>query len=39
MWLDTSKEATFFSTFGIESNALPKVVVLNPAKRKRYLIH
>ena len=25
--------------FGIDENSLPKVVVMNPGKRKRFLIH
>ena len=39
MWLDASKEANFFKMFDIAEGDLPKVVILNPGKRKRFLIH
>ena len=39
MWLNASTEPTFFNVFGLEESSLPKVVVLNPSKRKRFLVH
>ena len=39
MWLDASKEPEFYSMFGLTDDALPKVVVMNPGKRKRFLVH
>ena len=39
MWLDAAKEQKFFEMFGIDKNNLPKVAILNPGKRKRFLIH
>ena len=39
MWLDASKEPDFFSMFEIPKDSLPKVVIMNPGKRKRFLIH
>lgn len=39
MWLDASAEPDFFKVFNIESENLPKVVILNPGKRKRFLVH
>jgi len=37
MWLDSSAEKDFAGVFQLDT--LPKVVVLNPGKRKRFLIH
>ncbi len=39
MWLDAQIELEWLKTFGITSEDLPKVVILNPGKRKRYLKH
>ena len=39
MWLDATQEQKFAGMFGIAENDLPKVVILNPGKRKRYLVH
>jgi hypothetical protein len=39
MTLDASIEDKFFSMFGINKEDLPKVVILNPGKRKRFLVH
>ena len=39
MWLDASKEKDFVGMFEIPEDTLPKVVIMNPGKRKRYLIH
>lgn len=39
MWLDASAEPGFFKMFGLQEGELPKVVILNPGKRKRYLVH
>mmetsp|Transcript_27254 Transcript_27254/g.26300 ORF Transcript_27254/g.26300 Transcript_27254/m.26300 type:complete len:254 (-) Transcript_27254:42-803(-) len=39
MYLDASKEPDFFKIFKIEESELPAVAVLNPGKRKRYLLH
>ena len=38
MWIDQSKEPQFTSIFNVESN-LPKIVILNPGKRKRFMLH
>jgi len=38
MWLDASAEPDFASIFNLEDK-LPKVVILNPGKRKRFLLH
>ena len=38
MWLDASTEPDFASIFNLEDK-FPKVVILNPGKRKRFLIH
>lgn len=38
-WLDASTEPEFAKTFDIAESDLPKLVVLNPGKRKRYLVH
>ena len=37
MWLDTVREAEWAKLFSVSD--YPAVVVLNPGKRKRYLIH
>jgi hypothetical protein len=39
MWLDASKETKFANMFGFSQEELPKLVILNPGKRKRYLVH
>lgn len=39
MWLDASEEPGFFKMFGVSESDLPRVAILNPGKRKRYLIH
>lgn len=39
MWLDSSAEATFADVFGLKAADLPRVVILNPGKRKRFLVH
>ena len=39
MWLDASKEPGFFSMFDLKNENLPRLVILNPGKRKRFLIH
>ena len=39
MWLDASIEPGFAGMFGVSQDDLPKVVILNPGKRKRYLTH
>jgi hypothetical protein len=38
MWLDASAEKEFADVFDLGDN-LPSVVVLNPGKRKRFLVH
>jgi hypothetical protein len=38
MWLDASVETSFSNVFGV-SDSLPSVIILNPGKRKRYLVH
>lgn len=38
MWLDASTEPDFASIFNLEDK-FPKVVILNPGKRKRFLLH
>jgi len=38
-YLDASKEPEFASTFEIEDSKYPSIVVLNPGKRKRFLLH
>jgi len=38
-WLDVSEEKEFASTFEVPESDLPSVVVLNPGKRKRFLVH
>ena len=37
--MDASAEPEFSSTFGIEESNFPALIVLNPGKRKRFLIH
>jgi len=37
MWLDASTETEFANIFELES--YPQIVVMNPGKRKRFLIH
>lgn len=37
MWLDAQREEEWAKIFNVES--YPAVVVLNPGKRKRYLLH
>ena len=39
MWLDASAEPAFFNMFDVKADDLPKVIILNPGKRKRYLVH
>ena len=36
-WIDENTEKDFASVFGLEDS--PKLVILNPGKRKRFLIH
>ena len=36
-WLDVSKETAFADIFGVEE--FPKLVILNPGKRKRFMLH
>eukprot|EP00356_Strombidium_inclinatum_P004709 CAMPEP_0170493486 /NCGR_PEP_ID=MMETSP0208-20121228/13968_1 /TAXON_ID=197538 /ORGANISM="Strombidium inclinatum, Strain S3" /LENGTH=401 /DNA_ID=CAMNT_0010769419 /DNA_START=30 /DNA_END=1235 /DNA_ORIENTATION=+ len=38
-WLDTSAEPEFAATFGLPEEDLPKIVVMNPGKRKRFMLH
>jgi hypothetical protein len=38
MWLDASTEPEFASAFKLESNE-PALIILNPGKRKRFLVH
>lgn len=38
MWLDATAEPDFSSIFNLEDN-LPRIVILNPGKRKRFLLH
>lgn len=38
-WLNASTESEFASVFGVEQGDMPKLVILNPGKRKRFLIH
>ena len=37
MWLDASTEPEFANVFDLSEH--PKIVVMNPGKRKRFLIH
>ena len=39
MWLDATQESNFASIFELKESDMPKVVILNPGKRKRYLVH
>lgn len=39
MWLDASAESGFASMFDLKQSDLPRVVILNPGKRKRFLVH
>ncbi len=39
MWLSSQDEAAFFKMFDVSTDDLPKLVVLNPGKRKRFLVH
>lgn len=38
MWVDSAAEPEFTSVFNLEGD-LPQLVILNPGKRKRYLLH
>jgi predicted transcriptional regulator len=38
MWLDASAEQEFANVFEL-GESMPSVVVLNPGKRKRFLVH
>lgn len=38
MWVDATAEKDFVSVFNLEYDT-PKLVVLNPGKRKRFLLH
>ena len=38
MWLNQATEPEFAGIFGLEDD-LPKVVIMNPGKRKRFLVH
>jgi hypothetical protein len=37
-WIDASEETAFTSTFELTGDT-PQIVVLNPGKRKRFLVH
>jgi hypothetical protein len=39
MYLDATVDSAFAGLFEIKAEDLPKLVVLNPGKRKRFLIH
>lgn len=39
MWLDASAEPLFFNMFDLKFVNLPKVIILNPGTRKRFLVH
>ena len=39
MWVDASAEPAFTEMFGLKADDLPKLVILNPGKRKRFLLH
>ena len=39
LWLSAEAEEAFFGVFGLEKSELPKIVVLNPSKRKRFMVH
>ena len=38
MWIDSSIEAEWAKLFEIDDN-LPQIIVLNPGKRKRFMVH
>lgn len=38
-FVDASAEPEFTSTFALEESNYPALIVLNPGKRKRFLIH
>lgn len=38
-WIDTTAEKDFSAIFDLEASTLPKLIILNPGKRKRFLIH
>ena len=38
MRLDATAESDFFGAFGLEGDQLPALVVLNPGKKKRFLL-
>lgn len=38
MWIDSTAEQAFTGIFNLGDN-LPKIVILNPGKRKRFLLH
>lgn len=38
-YIDGSQDPEWVNLFGLEDGDLPKLVVLNPGKKKRYLIH
>ena len=38
-WVDASVDTDFAAMFNIPAEDLPKLVVMNPGKRKRFLIH
>lgn len=37
--MNASANKEFFSVFQLQEEDLPKVVVMNPGKRKRFLVH
>lgn len=39
MWLDTTAEKDFAATFNLDTSSEPKLIILNPGKRKRFLLH
>jgi|DEB0MinimDraft_12_1074336.scaffolds.fasta_scaffold61449_3 hypothetical protein len=38
-WIDATEESGFASTFDIPEAEMPSIIVLNPGKRKRFLVH
>ena len=38
-WLDATAEKDFASAFDIPESDMPVIAVLNPGKRKRFLLH
>ena len=38
-WLNASANKEFFNVFQLQEEDLPRVIVLNPGKRKRFLVH